>query len=101
MKKIVDRGYSVQEVSQRQGVSSHSLYKGLKASGRWGEKVQTDEMESMRQENLRLKAELKRAACGFESFWAHHLINFYRFSIEEIARLKSLICLRKVGECIS
>ena len=39
----------------------HSLYKWLKASGRWGEQVQSDEMEAMRRENLRLKAELKRA----------------------------------------
>ena len=61
VKQIVDRGYSVQEVSQRLGVSAHSLYKWLKASGRWGEQVQTDEMDAMRRENLRLKAELKRA----------------------------------------
>lgn len=39
VKQIVDRGYSVQEVSQRLGVSAHSLYKWLKASGRWGEQV--------------------------------------------------------------
>jgi len=61
VKQIIDRGYSVQEVSRRLGVSTHSLYKWLKASGRWGEKAQTDEMEAMRRENLRLKAELKRA----------------------------------------
>ena len=61
VKQIIDRGYSVQEVSRRLGVSTHSLYKWLKASGRWGDQVQTDEMEAMRQENLRLKAELKRA----------------------------------------
>ena len=61
VKQIIDRGYSVQEVSQRLGVSTHSLYNWLKASGRWGEQVQTDEMDAVRRENLRLKAELKRA----------------------------------------
>ena len=61
IKQIIDRGYSVQEVSQRLGVSTHSLYKWLKASGRWGNEAQGDEMNAMRQENLRLKAELKRA----------------------------------------
>ena len=60
VKQIIDRGYSVQEVSQRLGVSSHSLYNWLKASGRWGENAQGDEIDAIRQENLRLKAELKR-----------------------------------------
>ena len=61
VEQIIDRGYSVQEVSKRLGVSTYSLYKWLRASGRWGKKSQTDEMDTMRQENLRLKAELKRA----------------------------------------
>ena len=61
VKQIIDRGYSVQEVSQRLGVSTHSLYKWLKASGRWGDKAQGEETDAIRQENMRLKAELKRA----------------------------------------
>jgi len=61
VKQVIDRGYSVKEVSDRLGVSTFSLYKWLRASGRRDERVQTDEMETMRQENLRLKAELKRA----------------------------------------
>jgi transposase-like protein len=32
VRQIVDRGYSVTEVSQRLGVSSHSLYKWVKDS---------------------------------------------------------------------
>jgi transposase len=32
VRQIVDRGYSVTEVSQRLGVSSHSLYKWAKAA---------------------------------------------------------------------
>jgi len=31
VRKIVERGYSVAEVSERLGVSSHSLYKWVKA----------------------------------------------------------------------
>ena len=49
VKQIIDRGYSVQEVSQRLGVSTHSLYKWLKASGRWGDKAQGDEMDAIQQ----------------------------------------------------
>ena len=30
-------------------------------SGRWGDKAQGEEIDAVRQENLRLKAELKRA----------------------------------------
>lgn len=40
VKQIIDRGYSVQEVSERLGASTHSLCKWLKASGRWGDKAQ-------------------------------------------------------------
>ena len=61
VKQIIDRGYSVQEVSQRLGVSTHSRYKWLKAPGRWGDKAQGEEIDAVRQENLRLKGELKRA----------------------------------------
>ena len=32
--QVVDRGYSVKEVSQRIGVSTHSLYKWLKEDSR-------------------------------------------------------------------
>ena len=49
VKQIIDRGYSVQEVSRRLGVSTHSLYKWLKASGRWGDKAQGDEMDAIQQ----------------------------------------------------
>ncbi len=61
VKQVVDRGYSVQEVSQRLGVSTHSMYKWLRASGRWGDTAKSDEAETIRQENVRLRAELKRA----------------------------------------
>jgi transposase len=58
--QIKERGYSVSEVSKRIGVSTYSLYKWLKQArgnqGRHGK----DHAEAIRQENLRLKNELKR-----------------------------------------
>lgn len=36
IKQIIDRGDSVQEVSHRLGVSTHSLYKWLKSLGQMG-----------------------------------------------------------------
>ena len=58
--QIKERGYSVKEVSKRIGVSTWSLYKWLKQvrgnQGRHGK----DHADALRQENLRLKNELKR-----------------------------------------
>ena len=60
VKQVKERGYRVSEVSERLGVSAHSLYKWLKQArgnnGRHGK----DHAEALRQENLRLKNELKR-----------------------------------------
>jgi len=60
VKQVKERGYKVSEVSKRLGISSHSLYKWLKQSrgnnGRHGR----DKTEDLRQENQRLKNELKR-----------------------------------------
>ena len=60
VKQITERGYKVQEVSRRLGVSSKSLYAWLKSArgntGRHGK----DTRDELQQENLRLKAELKR-----------------------------------------
>jgi transposase len=60
VKQVKERGYRVSEVSERLGVSSHSLYKWLKQArgnnGRHGK----DHEEALRKENLRLKNELKR-----------------------------------------
>jgi transposase len=41
VRQIVDRGYSVTEVSERLGVSAHSLYK-------WGKAVKPDKTQSKR-----------------------------------------------------
>jgi transposase len=57
VKQVRERGYSVQEVARRIGVSPKSLYLWVKHSR--GGHV-TNEMDAVRRENARLKAELKR-----------------------------------------
>ncbi len=60
VKQIKERGYKVSEVSKRLGISSYSLYKWLKqARGNQGRHV-TDKTDELKQENQRLKNELKR-----------------------------------------
>ena len=59
--QIVERGYSVKEVSKRIGVSTHSLYKWLKADPRNPDlSVSAKENQELEVENARLKAELRR-----------------------------------------
>ena len=57
VKQVRERGYSVQEVARRIGVSPKSLYLWVKQS-RGGHVA--NEMDVVRRENARLKAELKR-----------------------------------------
>ena len=61
--QIVDRGYSVAEVSERPGVSAHSLYKWVKAVNP-DKTDKTDEQAAAlieaRSEVLKLRAKLKR-----------------------------------------
>jgi len=56
VKQVTQRGYSVAEVSERLSVSEQSLYKWLKAS----ESAAGSQQKSIEQENLELKAELRR-----------------------------------------
>jgi transposase len=60
VRQIVDRGYSVAEVSERLGVSAHSLYKWVKAvkPDKTGE--QAAALIEARSEVLKLRAKLKR-----------------------------------------
>ena len=60
VKQVVERGYSVREVSERLGVSVKSLYTWIKASR--GQHLSRDavQVDEMRRENARLKAELRR-----------------------------------------
>jgi transposase len=57
VKQVRERGYSVQEVARRIGVSPKSLYLWVKRS-RGGQA--TSEVDAVQCENARLKAELKR-----------------------------------------
>ena len=60
VKQISDRGFKVSEVSERLGISTKSMYTWLReAKGHRGRRSLNDS-EDVRQENLRLKAELKR-----------------------------------------
>ena len=58
VKQITDRGYSVADVAQRLGTTTHSLYAWLK---KYGEpSPQQSNQQELAMENSRLKAELRR-----------------------------------------
>lgn len=61
IKQVVERGYSVADVSERLGVSKHSLYAWLRAAGTSRAQRKADDIEALRQENARLKGELARS----------------------------------------
>ena len=58
---MTKRGYPDNEVAKRLGVSTYSLYKCLKGTGKSPRLVA---QEGLRAENVRLKAELKRVEEG-------------------------------------
>lgn len=60
VRQIVERGYSVAEVSDRLGVSSHSLYKWVKAVRPDKTEKQAAELVETKSEVLRLRAQLRR-----------------------------------------
>ena len=60
VRQIVERGYSVAEVSERLGVSSHSLYKWVKAVTPDKTEQHTVELVEAKSEVLRLRAQLRR-----------------------------------------
>lgn len=60
VRQIVERGYSVAEVSQRLGVSSHSLYKWVKAVKPDKTEQHAAELVETKSEVLRLRAQLRR-----------------------------------------
>lgn len=61
VRQILDRGYSVTEVSERLGVSTHSLYKWVKAVKPSPDKRRDEELLEAKRENLQLRAALRRA----------------------------------------
>ena len=60
VRQIIERGYSVTEVSERLGVSSHSLYKWVKAVQPDKTEQNTAELVEAKSEVLRLRAQLRR-----------------------------------------
>ena len=60
VRQVVNRGYSVAEVSARLGVSSHSLYKWVKAVKPDMTEKQTAELIEAKSEILKLRAQLRR-----------------------------------------
>ena len=60
VRQITERGYSVAEVSERLGVSSHSLYKWVKAVQPDKSEAQAAELVEAKSEVLRLRAQLRR-----------------------------------------
>ncbi len=60
VKQVVERGYSVSDVSQRLGVSSHSLYKWVKAVQPDQSESQAAELAEVKREMLKLRAQLRR-----------------------------------------
>ena len=60
VRQIVERGYSVSEVSERLGVSAHSLYKWVKAVKPDRTDQHAAELLAAKTEVLALKAQLRR-----------------------------------------
>ena len=60
VKQVTERGHSVQEVADRLGVSSHSLYKWVKAVRPTKEEQRGDELLDAKKEILKLRSELRR-----------------------------------------
>ena len=60
VRQIVERSYSVAEVSQRLGVSSHRLYKWVKVVKPDKAEQNTAELVEAKSEVLRLRAQLRR-----------------------------------------
>jgi transposase len=61
IKQVTERGYKVKEVSERLGISSKSLYLWLRLARKSKGKQGHGSDKELRQENLRLKSELRRA----------------------------------------
>ena len=60
VRQVLDRGYSVAQVSSRLGVSAHSLYKWVKAVTPDKTEKQAGELLEAKSEILKLRAQLRR-----------------------------------------
>lgn len=61
VRQVTERGHSVAEVSERLGVSSHSLYNWVKAIKPGNNELQAQELNVAKKEILTLRAQLRRA----------------------------------------
>jgi transposase len=60
VRQVTERGHPVTEVAARLGVSSHSLYKWVRAVRPSKEEERSDELLESQKEVLKLRAELRR-----------------------------------------
>ncbi len=60
VRQVTEKGHSVQEVGARLGVSSHSLYKWVKAVRPEKDEERADELLEAKKQILKLRAELRR-----------------------------------------
>jgi len=60
IKQVTERGYKVQEVCERLGITSKSLYLWLRLARRGNGKHEQGSTHELKQEIARLKSELKR-----------------------------------------
>ena len=60
VKQVIDRGYTIAEVSERLGVSSHSLYKWVNAVKPTESEQQRNELLEAKSEILKLRSQLRR-----------------------------------------
>ncbi len=60
VRQVTEKGHSAQEVAARLGVSSHSLYKWVKAALPDKDEQRSDELLDAKKQILKLRAELRR-----------------------------------------
>ena len=60
VKQVTERGYSVTEVAARLGVSTHSLYKWVKAASPGQSAQHSQELLEAKSEILRLRSQMRR-----------------------------------------
>ena len=61
VRQVMERGYSVAEVSDRLGVSAHSLYKWVNAVKPNNAEVHAGELLEAKKEILKLRSQLRRS----------------------------------------
>jgi len=61
VRQVLGRGYSVKEVSENLGVSTHSLYKWVRAARPSDKPDRNQELLEAKREVLKLRANLRRA----------------------------------------